>query len=154
MRARRWIGAGVVAWAVLGAAPVAAQGDAREAVMVAAAEWARERLPAGTLRVDPHRTGREAGEGVAERVARAVGAELGTLEATRRCMDAMDPSTCSLEAAALLAITTPRVDGDGATVRVYAWHRQSNPREPVAKLTWELELRRTGGGWQVVSGGR
>lgn len=143
----------LVAQAGLWPAPAAAQEEAAEAVMIAAAEWARERLPAGALRVDPHRTGEGVGEGVAQRIARSLGADLGTLEETRRCADVMDPSSCRLEVAALVAISPPRLDGDEARVRVYAWHRQSDPREPVAKVSWEVELRRSGSGWSVVRGG-
>lgn len=154
MRTRGWIVGGTLAlMAAVAPQPGAAQGQAEEAVMTAAAEWARERLPQGALRVDPHRTGQGVGQGVAQRVARALGADLGTLEETRSCTDPLDASTCTLQTAALLAISAPRIDGDRATVRVYAWHRQSRPREPVAKRSWDLELRRTAGGWQVAGGG-
>lgn len=154
MSIRGWIVAGAVAGAAITPAPVAAQDDPSEAVMVAAAQWARERLPQGALRLDPHRTGQDVGQGVAERIARAVGADLGTLEETRQCTNPMDASTCTLETVALMAISTPSVSGNEARVRVYGWHRQSRSGEPVAKVSWDLELRRAAGGWQVVSGGR
>jgi hypothetical protein len=87
---------------------------------------------------------------VAARVARALGADLGTLEATRRCADVTDPSSCRLESAALLAISAPSIDGDRARVRVYAWYRQDDPRDPVAKASWDVVLRRTASGWEVA----
>jgi hypothetical protein len=83
-------------------------------------------------------------------VASALGAELGTLEDTRRCTDVMDPSSCRLDAAVLLAIAPPKITRDEARVRIYAWYRQSSAREPVGKRSWDLTLRRSGGGWQVV----
>ena len=132
----------------------AAQGTEGEAVMVAAANWARDQLPAGQLRIDPHRTGRGAGDAAAQTVARALGADLGTLEQTRQCSDVMRPETCRLQADVLLAIAAPTVEGGDARVKVYAWYRQSSPREPVGKRTWDLRLTRTASGWTVTSGGR
>lgn len=126
--------------------------ESSEAAMVAAGRWVRDRLPDGRLVVDPHRTGEGVGDAVVEGVARALGASLGTLEETRRCEDVMDPSTCTLDAAALIAIAPPSLDGDRGTVRVYAWFASDSPREPVGKRTWDLELRRDAGGWRVVSG--
>ena len=131
-----------------GASPAVAQGDA-EAVMIAAGQWARGQLPSGALRLDPHRTGQSTDRAVARRVASAVGAELGTLEQTRTCTDVMDPSTCRLASAALLAIEAPVIRGDRAEVTVYAWHRQDDPRSPVAKRSWQVTLRRTGSGWAM-----
>lgn len=140
------LGMGLAA-GLLAPSPVQAQGDS-EAVMVAAARWARQGLPAGPLRLDPHRSG-QAAEAVARRVASALGGELGTLEDTRRCTDVMDPSSCQLDAAVLLVIGAPSIRGDEASVRVYAWYRQDSAREPVAKQSWDLTLRRAGGDWEV-----
>ena len=129
--------------------PVEAQnGDATQA-MVAAGEWARLQVPGGSVRLDPHRTGRSTDRAVAARVASALGAELGTLEQTRTCTDVTDPSTCRLASDVLLAIGAPAVRGDRATVRVYAWYRQSDPRAPVGKTSWSLVLTRTANGWAV-----
>lgn len=147
----KWTGAlllaGLAAGAVLPTGGVAQ--DDSEAVMVAAARWAQQRLPSGPLRLDPHRSGRAA-EAAVRRVANALGAEVGTLEATRRCTDVMDPSTCRLESAVLLAFAAPEIRGDEARVRVYAWYRQDSAREPVGRDSWDLVLRRTGGGWEVA----
>jgi hypothetical protein len=129
--------------------PAAAQAD-EAAVMIAAGQWAQGQLPSGTLRVDPHRTGAGTGQALAEQVARALGARLGTLEETRVCANPMDAATCRLEADALLALATPRISGDAATIRVYAWHRTSSRAEPVARETWTLQLRRTASGWSVT----
>lgn len=133
-------------------APAAAQDPSsdEEAVMVAAARWAVGRLPSGSLRLDPHRTGEGGGQALASRIARAVGAELGTLEQTRVCSNPMDASTCRLESDALVAIATPRISRDQASVRVYAWHRTSSASEPVARQSWDLRLTRTAGGWVVA----
>jgi len=130
----------------------AAQDDA-EAVMVAAARWAQQRLPSGSLRIDPHRSGRAA-EAAVLRVANALGADVGTLEATRRCTDVMNPSTCSLDSVVLLAFAAPEIRGDEARVRVYAWYRQDSAREPVARESWDVVLRRSGGGWEVAGPSR
>ena len=130
----------------------AAQNADEQAVMVAAALWAQDRLPEGSLRLDPHRTGRGVGSAIASRVARALGADVATLEDTRRCTDLMRPETCELESVALLAIAAPQVRGDQASVKVYAWYRQSSSRAPVAEATWDVRLRRTGSGWAVVPG--
>jgi hypothetical protein len=149
MRRFRTVSLLSLALAAMLTVPTAARAqDDTEAVMVAAAQWARRGLPAGPLRLDPHRSGRAA-ETVAQRVARTLGADLGTLEDTRRCTDVMDPSSCTLSAAVLLAITEPQIRGDEARVRVYAWYRQDSAREPVGKQSWDLTLRRTGGSWQV-----
>lgn len=123
-----------------------------EAVMVAAGRWVIERLPPGKVCLDPHRSGQGTDEAVIERVGRALSAELRTLEETRECTDVMDPASCSLNADALMAIARPRIDGRSASVRVYTWHASGSIREPVAKRTWDLELRRESGGWTVVSG--
>jgi hypothetical protein len=131
------------------AVPAAAQAD-EAAVMIAAGQWAQGQLPSGTLRVDPHRTGEGTGHALAEQVARALGARLGTLEETRVCANPMDAATCRLEADALLALATPRISGDAATIRVYAWHRTSSRSEPVARETWTLQLRRAASGWSVT----
>jgi hypothetical protein len=128
--------------------PAAAQDEA--AVMIAAARWAQERLPSGSLRLDPHRTGEGVGQALAEQVARTVGAQLGTLEETRVCANPMDASTCRLEANALLALAMPSIKGDVATIRVYAWHRTDSSAQPVARETWNLRLTRTGAGWAVA----
>lgn len=122
-------------------------------VMAAAGRWALERLPEGRVRLDPHRSGEGKDRSVVERVAGALGAELGTLEETRRCEDAMDPATCRLASTVLLAIAPPRIDGDSARVKVYAWYDSGSVRSPVAQQSWQLELRRSGSGWEVVSGG-
>jgi hypothetical protein len=140
--------AATLAWA--DAAPAAAQAD-EAAVMIAAGQWAQGRLPSGTLRVDPHRTGEGTGRALAEQVARALGAGLGTLEETRVCANPMDAATCRLEADALLALAMPRISGDAATIRVYAWHRTSSRSQPVARETWNLRLSRTASGWSVVA---
>ncbi|NIP82934.1 MAG: hypothetical protein GWM90_28395, partial [Gemmatimonadetes bacterium] len=107
--------------------------DAEQAVMVAAARWALERLPRGRVLVDPHRSGQGIDETLVEAVARELDAGLGTLEETRHCADVMDPSTCALDAAALLAISAPQVDDGTARVRVYAWHAADSRTEPVGK---------------------
>jgi len=131
-------------------APIHAQAASDdEAVMVAAARWAIERLPSGSLRLDPHRTGEGGGHALASRIARTVGAELGTLEQTRVCSNPMDASTCRLESVALVAIASPRVSRDQASVRVYAWHRSDSPSEPVTRQSWDLRLTRTTAGWSV-----
>lgn len=143
----------VLALALLGAPdPILAQEASadEEAVMVAAARWAVERLPSGSLRLDPHRTGEGGGQALASRIARAVGAELGTVEQTRVCSNPMDASTCRLESDALVAIATPRISRDQASVRVYAWHRSGSASEPVARQSWDLRLTRTAGGWVVA----
>lgn len=131
---------------------VAAQAGDAESAMIAAGEWARARVPGGSLLLDPHRTGRSTERAVAARVASALGADLGTLEQARTCTDVTDPSTCGLSSAALLAIAPPAIRGDEATVRVYAWYRQDDPRAPVGKATWEVRLRRSGSSWAVVGG--
>ncbi|HUG40664.1 MAG TPA: hypothetical protein VMM12_09270 [Longimicrobiales bacterium] len=145
--------AGLVAAVALMAAgvpgDVASQGTGAEAAMVAAGEWVRGRLPAGSVRLDPHRTGRSTDRAVAARVASALGAELGTLEQSRACADVADPSTCRLDVAVLLAIAEPAIRGDRAVVRAYAWYRQNDPRSPVGKGSWEVTLRRTASGWAV-----
>ena len=133
---------------------VRAQAADTEAAMVAAGEWARGQLPSGELRLDPHRTGRSTSPAVAQRVAAALGAELGTLEEIRSCTDPMTPASCSMSAAALLAIDAPAIDGDQARVRVYAWYRQDSRRAPVGRDSWTVTLRRTGSGWEVVGSGR
>lgn len=135
----------------LGWSPAGASGqnaDA-EAAMVAAGQWVRGQLPGGVLRLDGHRTGRSTDGRVTERIASALGAEVSTLERTRTCTDVMDPSTCRLASSALIAIEAARVRGDEATVRVYAWFRQEDPRNPVGKGSWDVRLRRTGDGWTV-----
>ncbi len=137
---------------VLTGAPTAGSAQAAadaEAVMVAAARWAAERLPSGSLRLDPHRTGEGGGQALAGRIASAIGAELGTLEQTRVCSNPMDASTCRLESDALVAIATPRISRDEASVRVYAWQRTGSSSEPVARQSWDLRLTRTAGGWVV-----
>lgn len=121
-------------------------------VMVVAGRWALDRLPDGAVRLDPHRSGEGKERAVVERVAGALGAELGTLEETRLCEDAMDPATCRLESTVLLAIAPPRIDGEKARVKVYAWYASGSVRSPVAQESWELELRRSGEAWRVVSG--
>lgn len=131
-----------------------AQTTDAEAVMIAAGEWARDRVPAGALRLDPHRTGRSTDGAVASRVASALGAQEATLEATRQCTDAMDRSTCRLSAAALLVIGAPTIRGDEASVRVYAWYRQDDAGTPVAQASWDLTLRRTSSGWAVAGQSR
>lgn len=145
--------AGIVAMLALVLVTTARSAEAQtsdaEAVMVAAGAWARGQLPGGALRLDPHRTGRSTDRSVAARVASALGAEQATLEETRRCADPTDPSSCQLEAAALLAIGAPSISGDEARVRVYAWYRQSDGAAPVGKTSWDLTLRRTGSGWAV-----
>jgi hypothetical protein len=143
----------LTAMALWSPAPASGQGADGEAAMVAAGQWARGRLPAGELRLDPHRTGRSTERALAGRIASALGAELGTLEQTRTCGNVTDPSTCRMSVPALLAIAPPAIRGDQATVRVYAWYAQDDPRAPVAKESWEVRLRRTGSGW-VVDGER
>lgn len=128
---------------------VRAQASDAEAVMIAAGTWARSQLPAGALRLDPHRTGRSTDRAVTARVASALGASEATLEETRRCADPTDPATCRLDAAALLAIAPPSIRGDEARVRVYAWHRGPDAAAPVVKASWDLTLRRTSSGWTV-----
>jgi hypothetical protein len=127
--------------------------SSEEEVLVAAGQWALERLPRGAVRLDPHRTGQGAGEALARRLAGPLGAELATLEDTRSCSDPTDPSSCELAVDVLLALAAPRIDGDEAVVRVYAWHRSDDPRAPVTKESWDVRLQRSSGGWRVVSGG-
>lgn len=143
----------LTALALWSPAPAAGQGGDGEAAMIAAGQWALGRLPAGGLRLDPHRTGQSTDRTVAARIASALGADLGTLEETRTCGDMTDPSTCRMSVPALLAIAAPAVRGDEATVRVYAWYVQDDPRSPVAKASWEVRLHRTASGW-VVDGER
>lgn len=131
----------------------AAGQDAEEAVMVAAGEWALERTPQGSTRLDPHRSGAGKDGARVQRVAQSLGATPGTLEETRRCTDALDPSTCRLEAGRLLAVGAPRIEGDQARVKVYVWYPTSTAREPVAQRSWDLVLRKNGQAWRVVSGG-
>lgn len=138
---------------VIWAEPATAQEPA-EQVMIAAGQWAKGQVPAGPLRLDPHRTGRSSDPAVARRVASALGADLGTMEETRQCTDVMDPSTCALASSALLAISAPGINGDEASCRVYAWYRQDDARNPVVKRSWDLTLRRTAQGWEVVQGQR
>ena len=150
MRHMKKAAAALAALLALAAPEIAvAQGSEGETAMVTAGEWVRARLPAGAVRLDPHRTGRSTERAVATRVASALGAKLGTLEETRICSDAMDASTCRLESPVLLAIAAPAIRGDRAVVRVYAWFRQDDPRSPVAKESWEVGLRRTASGWAV-----
>lgn len=139
----------LAALAVPAVSDVGAQGAEAEAVMVAAGEWAKSRLPGGALRLDPHRTGRSTDRALAARVAQALGAEVATLEATRTCGDVTDPSTCRLASDALLAIGAPSIRGETATVRVYVWYRQDDVHSPVGKATWDVRLRRSGSGWTV-----
>lgn len=133
---------------LMGSAAGAAAQSAGESVMVAAGEWALERLPGGEPRLDPHRTA--ASGDMIGRVARALGARLATLEQTRSCRDVMDPASCEV-VAPILALTEPAIQGDRARIRVYAWYDGDSPREPVAERAWDLLLSRSGSGWQVVS---
>jgi hypothetical protein len=87
---------------------------------------------------------------LAEQVAQTVGAQLGTLEETRVCANPMDASTCQLESNALLALAMPSINGDVATIRVYAWHRTTSSAQPVARETWNLRLTRSAAGWTVT----
>ncbi len=167
IRARIGRGRVVAAAGVLGVAVVAAVGgawstahrsagvasvqDPAEAVMVAAGQWALEQLPAGETRLDPHRTGEGKDAARVNSVARSLGAGLGTLDELRQCTDTMNPASCRLGVDRLLAISAPRMDGDQARVKVYAWYRSSSP--PVAQRSWDLVLRQEGGSWRVVSGG-
>lgn len=132
--------------------PVAAQDEA-ESAMAAAGTWALGQLPSGDTRLDPHRSGEGKDGPRVQRVARALGASLAPLNQVRECADRLDPSTCTLSVARLISVGAPRIDGDTARVKVYAWYRSSSPREPVAQRSWEVQLRRAGQGWQVVSGG-
>lgn len=133
-------------------APEPSDQDVEEAVMVAAGQWALDRLPSGVTRLDPHRSGAGKDGARVRRVARALGATLGTLDDTRQCTDSIDPSTCRLSVETLLAISAPRIEGYGAQVKVYAWYRSNSAREPVAQRSWEVQLRRSGQSWHVVSG--
>lgn len=130
-------------------APTVAQSQA-EAVMIAAGQWAKQQLPSGTLRLDPHRSGQSSNADVAQRVAGALGAQVATLDESRSCTDVMDPSTCTLASTALLAISEPSISGNTARTRVYAWYRQDSPREPIAKRSWDLTLEQQGNRWVVV----
>lgn len=127
--------------------------DVEEAVMVAAGQWALDRLPSGATRLDPHRSGAGKDEARVRRVAQSLGATLATLDETRQCTNSIDPSTCQLSATRLLAIAAPRIDGDRAQVKVYAWYRSDSAGEPVAQRNWDLQLQRSGSDWRVVSGG-
>lgn len=141
-------------WTAMGpaAAPTTAQ-DAEEAVMVAAGEWVLAQVPGGAARLDPHRSGAGKDRARVERVARSLGTGLATLDEVRNCKDVMDASTCTLAVERLLAIASPQVEGDGARVKVYAWYRAGSTTEPVAQRSWELQLRRDGSSWRVVSAG-
>lgn len=127
--------------------------DPAEAIMIAAGGWVLERLPPGSSRLDPHRSGAGKDAPRIGRVARALGAELATLDETRQCTDAVDRSTCQLAVARLLAIGAPAIDGDQAVVKVYAWYRSGSAGARVAEKTWQLRLHRLEGGWVVASGG-
>lgn len=127
--------------------------DPAEAIMIAAGGWVLERLPPGSSRLDPHRSGAGKDAPRIGRVAAALGAELAPLDETRQCTDAVDPSTCQLAVARLLAIGAPAIDGDQAVVKVYAWYRSGSAGAPVAEKTWQLRLHRIEDGWVVVSGG-
>lgn len=133
-------------------APAAAQGADAEAVMVAAGEWALQQVPGGQPHLDHHRSGEGQDAARVERVARALGARLTTLDQARQCDDAMDRATCRLTVERLLTITAPRIDGDRAQVKVYAWYRSSSASDPVAQRRWDLVLERNGRGWRVTSG--
>ncbi len=135
-----------------GDAASAQKPQVEEGAMIAAGQWARGKLPSGSLALDPHRSDGGVGDAVSQAVARGLGAKLATLEDARMCSDLMDPSTCRLSVDALLAISPPAVHGDQASVRVYAWYRGSSPREPVAKATWDVTLRRSGQAWTAISG--
>ena len=149
----RWLcGATVALCAAALMAPAGAAGQgAEEAVMIAAGSWVLEQTGEGDVRLDPHRTGQGTDRRVLRRVASALGADLGTLEETRHCSDPMDPSTCRLDADVLLCIAPPRVRGDEAEVRAYAWTSADELRNPVQKRTWALQLERVGDEWRVVS---
>lgn len=127
--------------------------DPAEAIMIAVGGWVLERLPPGSSRLDPHRSGAGKDAPRIGRVATALGAELATLDETRQCTDALDRSTCQLAVTRLLAIGAPAIDGDEAVVKVYAWYRSGSAGAPVAEKTWQLRLHRIEGGWVVVSGG-
>lgn len=147
--------AGLLAgWTVIDPVPGAqpSDQDVEEAVMVAAGQWALERLPSGATRLDPHRSGAGKDAARVRRVAQSLGATLAPLDETRQCADSIDPSTCTLSAERVLAISAPRIDGDSAEVKVYAWYRSDSAREPVTQRSWDLELRRSGQSWHVVSG--
>ena len=148
--------AAVLALVALGAGPgvesVAAQDDV-ESAMAAAGTWVLGQLPAGETRLDPHRSGEGKDGARVDRVARALGAGLAPLNQVRECSDRLDPSTCTLSVARLISVGAPTIEGDTARVKVYAWYRSSSPREPVGQRSWEVRLRRSGQGWQVVSGG-
>lgn len=153
MRARRWI-TPVLVLGLLAAPSMAVGQEATERVMIAAGQWAAERLPDGSVRVDPHRTGDRGDQSLARNMARSLGAELGTLEQMRQCDDPLDVSTCVLECDVLLAVAMPDIDGDRATVRLYAWHRQDDAQAPVGKTSWDVRLRSVDGAWQVVGADR
>lgn len=127
--------------------------DVEEAIMVAAGQWALERLPSGATSLDPHRSGAGKDAARVRRVARSLGATLSPLDDARQCANSIDPSTCTLSVERVLAISSPRIDGDRAQVKVYAWYRAESAREPVAQRSWNLQLHRSGGGWRVVPGG-
>lgn len=132
---------------------VSSSRDPTEAVMVAAGRWVLERLPSGAAGLDPHRSGAGKDGARVKRVAAALGMELTTLDQAKQCRDVLEPSTCQLGAARLLAIGAPRIQGDAAEVKIYAWYRSDSEEAPVAEKTWDLSLRRSGGGWVVTSGG-
>ncbi len=152
MRARL-AAAVIMAFGSVAAGPAAAQEPRAEtAPMVAAGEWARDRLPDGALGLDPTRSDGGVGDAVAGAVARAIGARLLKLEDARLCRDVMDPSTCTLSVDALLAISPPVLHGDQGMVRVYAWYRGSSAGKPVEEATWDVRVRRSGGAWSAVGG--
>lgn len=147
------VAAAVVALAGAGvpASADAQSGDA-EAVMVAAGEWVLQQVPGGQPHLDPHRSGEGQDAARLQRVARALGAGLTTLDQSRQCDDAMNRATCRLTVERLLTIAEPRVDGDRAQVKVYAWFRSSSPTDPVGQRRWDLSLERDARGWRVTSG--
>lgn len=135
-----------------GSVAIGAQ-DPGEAVMVAAGRWVLERLPSGPAGIDPHRSGAGKDGARLQRVAVALGSELTPLDRAKACTDAIDPSTCQLSTARLLAIGAPRMQGDRAEVKVYAWYRTGSADAPVAEKSWNLTLQRMADGWRVVSEG-
>lgn len=127
--------------------------DPREAVMVAAGAWVLDRVPGGGGHLDPHRSGAGKDGSRLERVAGALGLGMATLDDVRDCVDVMDPTSCTLTVDRLLAVSAPRIDGDAARVKVYAWYRADAGAQPVMQRSWELRLARSEGIWRVVSGG-
>lgn len=85
----------------------------------------------------------------ASRIASELRAEVGSKSETLRCAS-RQPSSCSLSGKnALVALSDPEVDGNGATVLATVWRTSSSTRQPVTRVTYLIHLQRTEGRWGV-----